>query len=63
MTSVSAWQETLKKEALVFENIGAITLDEKQQYIFEPQKDHNFLTDSFGLIDGVLTRNSALPEW
>ena len=48
-TSVSAWQETLKKESLVFENIGTINLDEKKQYIFEPQKDHNFLTDSFGL--------------
>ena len=47
--SVSSWKETLKKEALVFENIGAITLDENQQFIFEPQKDHNFLTNSFGL--------------
>tara|TARA_B110000091_G_scaffold212038_1_gene257857 strand:+ start:1889 stop:2770 length:882 start_codon:yes stop_codon:yes gene_type:complete len=47
--SVASWNETLKNDAVVFENIGVLAFNEKKQFIFEPQKDHNFLTNSFGL--------------
>jgi hypothetical protein len=47
--SVASWNESLKNGAVVFESIGALTFNEKKQLIFEPQKDHNFLTNSFGL--------------
>ncbi|MDA9339464.1 SPOR domain-containing protein [Polaribacter sp.] len=48
-TSVASWNETLKNDSVVFENIGALAFNEKKQLIFEPQKEHNFLTNSFGL--------------
>jgi len=48
-TSVASWNESLKNDALVFENIGALAFNDKKQLIFEPQKEHNFLTNSFGL--------------
>lgn len=47
--SVTSWNESLKNGAVVFENIGALGFNEKKQLIFEPQKEHNFLTNSFGL--------------
>jgi len=47
--SVASWNESLKNGAVVFENIGAIAFNEEKQLIFEPQKEHNFLTNSFGL--------------
>jgi len=47
--SVASWNESLKNGAVVFENIGALAFNEKKQLIFEPQKEHNFLTNSFGL--------------
>ena len=48
-TTVTSWNESLKNGAVVFENIGAIAFNEEKQLIFEPQKEHNFLTNSFGL--------------
>ena len=47
--SVTSWNESLKNGAVVFENIGALAFNEEKQLIFEPQKEHNFLTNSFGL--------------
>ena len=47
--SVASWNESLKNGAVVFENIGALAFNEEKQLIFEPQKEHNFLTNSFGL--------------
>jgi len=47
--TVTSWNESLKNGAVVFENIGAIAFNEEKQLIFEPQKEHNFLTNSFGL--------------
>ncbi|MEN8914043.1 MAG: SPOR domain-containing protein [Polaribacter sp.] len=47
--SIASWNESLKNGAVVFENIGALAFNEKKQLIFEPQKEHNFLTNSFGL--------------
>ena len=48
-TTVASWNESLKNGAVVFENIGALAFNEEKQLIFEPQKEHNFLTNSFGL--------------
>jgi hypothetical protein len=48
-TTVTSWNESLKNGAVVFENIGVIAFNEEKQLIFEPQKEHNFLTNSFGL--------------
>lgn len=47
--AVSSWEETLKNKQVVFDNIGNISLNENSQLIFEPKKNHNFLTNSFGL--------------
>ena len=47
--SVTSWNESLKNGAVVFENIGALAFNEEKKLIFEPQKEHNFLTNSFGL--------------
>ena len=47
--SVASWNESLKNGAVVFENIGALAFNTEKQLIFEPQKEHNFLTNSFGL--------------
>ncbi len=47
--SVTSWNESLKNDAVVFENIGTLAFNEEKQLIFEPQKEHNFLTNSFGL--------------
>ena len=47
--SVASWNESLKNGAVVFENIGALAFNAEKQLIFEPQKEHNFLTNSFGL--------------
>jgi len=47
--SVLNWQNEIKKNAFTLENLGTIALNEKQQIIFEPAKEINFLTASFGL--------------
>ena len=47
--AVSSWEETLKNKQVVFDNIGNISLNENSQLIFEQKKNHNFLTNSFGL--------------
>ena len=47
--TISSWEEILKHKQVVFDNIGNISLNENSQLIFEPKKNHNFLTNSFGL--------------
>jgi hypothetical protein len=47
--SVLNWQNEIKTNAFTLENLGTIALNEKQQIIFEPAKEINFLTASFGL--------------
>ncbi|TXD49675.1 SPOR domain-containing protein [Polaribacter sp. IC073] len=47
--SVVKWRNELQKNAIQLENLGAISLNENQQIIFEPRKEVNFLTASFGL--------------
>jgi hypothetical protein len=47
--SVLNWQNKIKTDAFTLDNLGTIALNEKQQIIFEPAKEINFLTASFGL--------------
>jgi hypothetical protein len=47
--AVLEWQNELKTNAVQLDNLGTIILNEKQQIIFEPTKEINFLTTSFGL--------------
>ena len=47
--SVIKWRNELQKKAIQLDNLGAISLNENQQIIFEPKKEVNFLTASFGL--------------
>ena len=46
---VLEWQNELKTTAVQLDYLGAIVLNENQQIIFEPAKEINFLTTSFGL--------------
>jgi hypothetical protein len=47
--AVLEWQNELKTTAVLLDNLGTILLNEKQQIIFEPTIEINFLTTSFGL--------------
>ena len=47
--AVQKWQKELQNTKIQLDNLGTISLNEKQQIIFEPNKDINFLTASFGL--------------
>jgi len=48
-TSVLKWQNEIKTNTFQLNNLGTIALNEKQQIVFEPTKEINFLTASFGL--------------
>ncbi len=45
---VQAWVEELQNQDLTLDNVGKLSLD-GDNIIFEPQKDINYLTQSFGL--------------
>ena len=62
--AVSSWEETLKNKQVVFDNIGNISLNENSQLIFEPKKNHNFLTNSFGLsvVSSPKINNKEIPN-
>jgi hypothetical protein len=47
--SVLNWQNEIKTNAFTLENLGTIALNKNRQIIFEPAKEINFLTASFGL--------------
>ena len=47
--SVIKWQNELQKNEIKLDNLGAISLNESKQIIFEPNKEINFLTASYGL--------------
>lgn len=47
--SVIKWRNELQSKPVVLENLGIISLNEAQQIIFEPNKNINYLTSSFGL--------------
>ena len=62
--AVCSWEETLKNKQVVFDNIGNISLNENSQLIFEPKKNHNFLTNSFGLsvVSSPKINNKEIPN-
>ena len=47
--SVIKWQNELQNTEIKLDNLGTISLNESKQIIFEPKKEVNFLTSSFGL--------------
>ena len=47
--SVIRWQNELQSKSLEIGAIGALSLNEKGQIIFEPNKNVNYLPESFGL--------------
>jgi hypothetical protein len=60
--SVLNWQNELKSNAFQLDDLGTIVLNEKQQIVFEPTKEINFLTTSFGLANvptSLIKRNAA----
>ncbi len=46
--TVSEWKATLEKGALEIDEIGLLTLNEENQFVFKPHNTTNFLTSSFG---------------
>ncbi|CAA0181219.1 HU domain-containing protein [Tenacibaculum maritimum] len=46
---VEKWNKELKSKSLKIGDIGSLSLNEKEQLIFEPNTTANFLTDAFGL--------------
>ena len=62
--AIFSWEETLKNKQVVFDNIGNISLNENSQLIFEPKKNHNFLTNSFGLsvVSSPKINNKEIPN-
>ncbi|MDB0600960.1 SPOR domain-containing protein [Tenacibaculum maritimum] len=46
---VRKWNKELKSKSLKIGDIGSLSLNEKEQLIFEPNTTANFLTDAFGL--------------
>ena len=62
--TISSWEEILKHKQVVFDNIGNISLNENSQLIFEPKKNHNFLTNSFGLsvVSSPKINNKEIPN-
>ena len=47
--TVAQWNLTLKSQPLKIENIGSLSLNEKNQLIFNPINTINYLRSSFGL--------------
>lgn len=46
---VSVWNSTIKIETLQIHNVGSFSLNQKNQLIFNPSNNVNFLRSSFGL--------------
>jgi predicted small secreted protein len=47
--TVKKWQSDLKGSEIQLQKLGTLSLNKNHQIIFEPHKDINFLTASFGL--------------
>lgn len=59
--TVNFWKFQLQTEAVFFENIGKISMNEENQFLFEPIYSVNYLTSSFGLASytsNTVTRSS-----
>ncbi len=47
--SVIKWQNELQSKSVVIDNLGSLSLNDSSKIVFEPNKDVNYLTASFGL--------------
>lgn len=47
--AVIKWKNELQSNAVTFDNLGVLSLNEEKQIIFEPNTNVNYLTESFGL--------------
>jgi hypothetical protein len=47
--TVTQWNQQVKTQALVLDQIGTLVLNDQEQLIFEPTTTHNYLLSSFGL--------------
>lgn len=47
--TVTQWNQQIKTQALMLDQIGTLVLNEQNQLIFEPTTSHNYLLSSFGL--------------
>lgn len=47
--TVMSWNQQIKTQTLVLDNIGSIVLNGENQLIFEPNTSQNYLLSSFGL--------------
>lgn len=56
------WLTELKQNAIEIGIIGKMTLNAEKQLIFEPNKDTNFLRESFGLSDVIVSEKERYQE-
>ncbi|ARV07300.1 hypothetical protein BTO04_11645 [Polaribacter sp. SA4-10] len=47
--SVIKWQNELESKSVEIDSLGSLTLNENRKIVFEPNKEVNYLTASFGL--------------
>lgn len=47
--TVAQWNQQVKTQALILDQIGTLVLNDQNQLIFEPLRSHNYLLTSFGL--------------
>lgn len=56
--SVLSWNRKIKSETIVLKNIGELFLSEEKKILFLPNRELNYLKESFGLSDVFI----SLPE-
>ena len=47
--AVIKWQNQLQTKSVILSNLGSLSLNKEKQVVFEPTKNVNYLTSSFGL--------------
>ena len=58
--SVIKWQNELQSKSVEIDNLGALSLNEERQIVFEPNAAVNYLTTSFGL---ATVESSAISRY
>ncbi|CAL2080487.1 SPOR domain-containing protein [Tenacibaculum sp. 190524A02b] len=51
VNEVSNWKKQLETNVITIASIGSLVKNEENQLVFEPNKESNFLAESFGLAD------------
>ena len=49
VNEVSNWKKQLETNAITIANVGSLVKNKENQLVFEPNKESNFLAESFGL--------------